>query len=273
MKTLMAVHAHPDDEGSSTGGVLARYADEGFQTVVVTCTNGDLGDMPGGIKPGQEGHDEEQVVKIRREELAHACSILGVTHLELLGYRDSGMADWEHKGHANAFCNVPLDEAVDRVVELFERYRPDVVVTYDPDSAYNHPDHIQASRVTMAATERSKIPSKVYWTAMRANRFTRIREMLAQSGVEVPAPPTRSSEWLRKAEEREARITTMIDVVPYVERKMDALRAHASQIHNFSWNRLPPQALTAVFGEECFVRVRDATQAPVPEDDLFAGLR
>ena len=82
--TLMAVHAHPDDESSSTGGVLARYANEGVRTVVVTCTNGELGDAPGGIKPGDEGHDEAEVARIRLGELKRACETLGVTHLELL---------------------------------------------------------------------------------------------------------------------------------------------------------------------------------------------
>src|SRR5437762_7034217 len=92
--TLMAVHAHPDDESSSTGGTLARYASEGLRTVVVTCTNGELGDAPGGIKPGEAGHDEETVAQIRLDELRAACATLGVAHLETLGYRDSGMPGW-----------------------------------------------------------------------------------------------------------------------------------------------------------------------------------
>src|SRR5262245_21654278 len=111
----MAVHAHPDDEATSTGGILARYADEGHTTIVVTCTNGALGDMPDGTKPGEEGHDEQHVIDVRRAELEEACAILKVTHLEMLNYRDSGMADWENKGHPDAFCNVPLDDAADRV--------------------------------------------------------------------------------------------------------------------------------------------------------------
>src|SRR3954452_12528753 len=101
--TLMAVHAHPDDESSSTGGVLARYADEGVQTVVVTCTNGELGDAPGGINPGGGGHEEAEVARIRRGELERACETLCVSHLELLGYHDSGMVDWEHKARPDAF--------------------------------------------------------------------------------------------------------------------------------------------------------------------------
>ena len=91
--TLMAVHAHPDDECSSTGGILAKYAAEGVRTIVVTCTNGELGDGPGGIKPGDTGHDTEAVAATRRGELLKACELLGVTKVELLGYHDSGMAE------------------------------------------------------------------------------------------------------------------------------------------------------------------------------------
>lgn len=273
MKTLMAVHAHPDDEGSSTGGVLLRYAQEGFRTVVVTCTNGELGDMPGGTKPGVDGHDDRLLVPTRIAELRKACEVLGVAHLELLGYRDSGMASWEHKGHPDAFCNVPLDVAAARIAELFETYRPDVVVSYNVESAYNHPDHIQASRATRAAVGRTGIPRKAYLTGARAGRFARIRELLIEAGVQMPPPPQRSPEAIRRAEEQEARITTTVDVSAFVDRKLDALRAHASQLHNFSWNRLPEKALEGLFGEESFVRWHDTTGAPVPEDDLFAGLR
>ena len=95
--TMMAVHAHPDDEASSTGGVLALYSDQGIRTVVVTCTNGEFGDAPGGVKPGQDGHEAQAVAEIRLAELKQACKHLGVTDLELLGYHDSGMPDWEYK--------------------------------------------------------------------------------------------------------------------------------------------------------------------------------
>jgi LmbE family N-acetylglucosaminyl deacetylase len=271
--TLMAVHAHPDDEASSTGGVLALYAEEGFQTVVVTCTNGELGDLPGGIKPDSEGHDEELVVRTRLDELERACQILGVTRLELLGYRDSGMADWEHKGHPDAFCNIPLDDAADRLSKLFDIYRPDVVVTYNEESGYNHPDHIQASRVTMAVAGQTGIPKKVYLTAMRGNRFARIRQILEEQGVELPARPDPSPEWVRKMEEQEARITTTIDITPFIERKITALRTHASQIQDSWFARLPAEAMEEVFAHETFIRAVDTTAALVPEDDLFAGIR
>src|ERR1700690_3882501 len=95
--TMMAVHAHPDDEASSTGGVLATYSAQGIRTIVVTCTNGEYGDAPGGIKPGQPGHDPAEVARLRLAELDKSASILRVTDLETLGYHDSGMEEWAYK--------------------------------------------------------------------------------------------------------------------------------------------------------------------------------
>ena len=187
--TLMAVHAHPDDESSSTGGVLARYADEGVRTVVVTCTNGELGDAPGGIKPGDEGHDEAEVARIRLGELERACETLGVAHLEMLGYHDSGMVDWEHKDRPDVFCNVAVDDAAERLSGLFERYQPDVVVTYDELGGYDHPDHVHASRVAMAAVARTGIPRKAYFTAFRRSMFERFRAVLEEQGADVSQFP------------------------------------------------------------------------------------
>jgi len=144
--TLMAVHAHPDDEASSTGGVLATYSGEGIRTVVVTCTNGEFGDAPGGVKPGQDGHDAQTVAELRLAELREAAKILGVSDLEMLGYHDSGMPDWDYKERSEAFCNVPLEEVTGRVGALIERYRPQVVISYDPEGPYQHPDHVLPHR-------------------------------------------------------------------------------------------------------------------------------
>ncbi len=103
--TLMAVHAHPDDEASG-GGILAHYSDQGIQTIVVTCTNGEYGDAPGGIKPGQPGHDPETVARLRLQELAESAAILKVSDVETLGYHDSGMVEWDYKAapDASATC-------------------------------------------------------------------------------------------------------------------------------------------------------------------------
>src|ERR1700712_2309394 len=121
--TLMAVHAHPDDEATGTGGSLARYAAEGVQTVLVTCTDGRCGDGPGGVKPGEPGHDPAAVVAIRQRELEASCAILGVDHLELLGYADSGMVGWPTNDAPNSFWRTPIDAAAERLGQLMVHYQ------------------------------------------------------------------------------------------------------------------------------------------------------
>jgi LmbE family N-acetylglucosaminyl deacetylase len=270
--TLMAVHAHPDDESSSTGGILARYADEGLRTVVVTCTNGEYGDAPGGIKPGTPGHDPEGVARIRRGELERACALLGVHSLELLDYHDSGMADWDYRASADAFCNVPIGVAADRLAGLFEKHRPDVVVTYADDAGYDHPDHVHATRVTMAALERSEIPKKAYWSLIRASSFIRFRELLVEQGLEIDFPEP-NPEIVQRMRELEERITTTIDVRHFVGRKRAALQLHASQIEESFFAKLPAEAFGTIFAEEDYIRVHNTTDAAVPESDMFNGVR
>jgi LmbE family N-acetylglucosaminyl deacetylase len=270
--TLMAVHAHPDDESSSTGGVLATYSDQGVRTIVVTCTNGEFGDGPSGIKPGEDGHDEAGVALTRLAELREACKHLGVTELELLGYHDSGMPDWEYRNSPEAFCNIPLDDVAGRIGALIERYRPQVVITYDPDGPYQHPDHVHAARAAITAVERTGIPDKLYLTAMRRSDWQKVFEALRAAGEDVPDWEMTEEEQ-RKIEEAEASITTEVDIRPVLDRKRDALLAHASQITDSWFSKIPPEVVASAFGTESFVRVRNQTQAPAPETDLFAGLR
>ena len=271
--TLMAVHAHPDDEASSTGGVLALYADQGIRTVVVTCTNGEFGDAPGQVKPGEDGHDEQAVAQLRLAELQQSAKILGVTNLELLGYHDSGMPDWEYKDRPNAFCNVPLADVAARIGGLIDVYRPQIVISYDDKGMYQHPDHVHAARAAAAAAAESPIPAKFYQTAMRGSDWRKVWEALRELGVEMPDEREFTDEQRRQAEEAELRITTTIDIRPVLGRKREALFAHASQIQDSWFSKLPPEIAESTFGRESFVRVTDTTGAPVPEDDLFAGLR
>src|SRR3954454_15204013 len=237
--TLMAVHAHPDDECSSTGGVLAKYAAEGIRTIVVTCTNGELGDGPGGIKPGDEGHDTEAVAATRRAELRKACELLGVTHVELLGYHDSGMADWDYKDDERAFSAVPVEVAADRLVALLEAYRPDVVTTYCIDDGYEHPDHLQAHHVTLAAVARTDIPRKVYLSCIRASDFDTVMSSLREMGVDMSELEDTDGTWREKRAAAEARLTTTVDVWPYVGQRREALAAREPQISVSSLAKLP----------------------------------
>ncbi len=270
--TLMAVHAHPDDEASG-GGILATYSDQGIRTVVVTCTNGQYGDAPGGIKPGQPGHDPEAVARLRLAELEESARILKVSDVETLGYHDSGMPDWEYKDRPDAFSNVPLEEVAGRIGGLIAKYRPQVLVTYDDQGAYQHPDHVHASRAAQAAAAETGIPAKLYLSTMRGSSWRKIWEALRAAGAEVPTWED-DEERTQRAVQSEERITTTIDIRPVLERKREALFAHGTQINGDSWfGKIPPEIVEEAFGYEYFIRVADTTGAPLPENDLFAGLR
>ncbi|WP_067825362.1 PIG-L family deacetylase [Actinomadura kijaniata] len=265
--TLMAVHAHPDDEVLGTGGLLARCAAEGIRTVLVTCTNGEQGDDEGGRKPGEPGHDDAGVARRRLAELAESARILGIDHVEPLGYRDSGMDGWDANGHPEAFANLPVERGAARVAELIEKYRPQVVVTYDENGGYGHPDHIQAHRVAVAAVERTGIADKLYYPAVPRSAVRemglRMRELGIEGFDELPDDFGVPDEMIH----------AVLDVSEHAGRKFKALEAHASQGDSIFLLRLPEEARQAMFGSEAFTRVFSRVDVPEREDDLFTGLR
>jgi LmbE family N-acetylglucosaminyl deacetylase len=265
----MAVHAHPDDEATGTGGVLAKYSSEGIRTVLVTCTNGELGDGPGGTKPGDPGHDPAEIVVLRRDELEASCRILGVSELHLLGFHDSGMMGWPQNDEPGAFWNTPVADAAKPLVALMEEYRPQVVVTYDEHGFYGHPDHIQANRITLAAIEATAIPEKLYYTAVPRSAIKGFVERLREQGIEPPGPVEEDPEFGTPDE----LIGSVVDCSAFVDRKFDSLATHASQSDNIIFLDMGRDLFAEVFATEAFVRVRDRTGSALPEDDLFAGLR
>ena len=274
--TLMTVHAHPDDEATGTGGVLARAAAEGIRTVLVTCTDGRCGDGPGGVKPGEPGHDPEAVVALRRRELEASCAVLKVSELEMLGYGDSGMMGWATNDAPGAFWTTPLADAAGRVADLIRLYRPDVVVTYDENGFYGHPDHIKAHQATMAAVAATGTAAKVYWTTAPRSRMESFGKIMREAGADWeqpepgPAAPEHAGPPIGLPDDE---ITTWVDTSAYGAQKFDALAAHASQSENIFFLRLGRERFTELMGQETFVRVQDSTGAATPEDDLFAGLR
>jgi mycothiol conjugate amidase Mca len=281
MLTFMAVHAHPDDEAISTGGVLARYADEGLQTVLVTCTGGEVGEIadPAMATPQTLG-------EIRRNELEEACRILNVGHLHLLGYRDSGMDGTPANDHPESFHRADLEEATGKLVELVRRYRPQVLVTYDDEGFYGHPDHIKANRITVAAFEAAADPGrypqagspwqplKLYYVAISRSRAVLFAQRMRETGI---TPPFEAQEDVEpEFGTPDELITATIDVSEQVERKHRALLAHATQMGpEVFFAQLPEALFHEIFGFESFrlVRTADGLQAGSPEDDLFAGLR
>ena len=271
----MAVHAHPDDEATGTGGVLAKAAAEGIRTVLVTCTDGGCGDGPDGVKPGEPGHDPAAVAAFRRKELDASCAILGIEHVELLDYADSGMVGWATNDAPGSFWSTPVDEAAARLAELIERSRPDVVVTYDENGFYGHPDHIQAHRVTMAAVamtgRTTATPAKVYWTTVPRTSMLEFGRMMREQGLVPDDAP--DFEEMPDFGVPDDEVTTWVDVREYAERKRAAMAAHASQSDSAMFLAMPPEVFSTVMGAETFLRIQDSTGAALPEDDLFAGLR
>ncbi|MGB9724475.1 MAG: PIG-L family deacetylase [Chloroflexia bacterium] len=270
-RTLMALFAHPDDESFATGGTLARYAAAGVQVVLVCATRGEAGIV----------HDEgmevppEEMGRVREEELRCACRALGIQELHFLGYRDSGMAGSPENRHPLAFCRAEPAEVVERILALFRRFRPQVVLTFGPDGGYGHPDHIAIHRhVTAAWKEAGSLPQpprKLYYTAVSAATFRRIREAMWQHGL-IPEPP--SEEEVARRGIPEERITTAVDVRDFLGKKVAALRCHRTQLPpNHPWLNLPEDFRRTYMGYETFV-LADArgVEAAPKEEDLFAGL-
>lgn len=270
----MAVHAHPDDEATGTGGVLAKAAAEGIRTVLVTCTDGRCGDGPGGVKPGEPGHDPDAVAAARIPELEKSCEILGISNLELLGYHDSGMMGWANNEDPDSFWATPVEDGAAKLAKLIEQYEPDVIVTYDENGFYGHPDHIQAHRITMAAHEATRSNAKVYWGTVPKSMMEEFGKKVREAGVvdwddELPEGEDGTPDIGLPDDQ----ITTWIDISAYSERKFNSLAAHASQGENIFFLQLGLETFTELMGIETFVRVRDTTGAPLPESDLFDGLR
>jgi LmbE family N-acetylglucosaminyl deacetylase len=265
--TLMAVHAHPDDEATTTGGILAKYSAEGVRTVLVTCTNGELGDSPSGSRPGEDGHDEAEVAASRHRELEESCRALGIRHLEMLGYHDSGMEGWAANHAPGAFATLEVEVAARPLAELMRTYRPDVVVTYDDFGFYGHPDHIQAHRITLAALDMVRSDAELYFPAFRRSSLPGFVEHMVAQGLE---PPPIDEERFGQPDEL---IAASIDCREYLGAKQAAVRAHASQSENLVFMRFPDEVFRELFGVEEFVRGRDPRPGADTVDDLFARLR
>jgi N-acetyl-1-D-myo-inositol-2-amino-2-deoxy-alpha-D-glucopyranoside deacetylase len=272
-RRLLLVHAHPDDETIATGGTMARYAAEGARVTLVTCTRGEQGEIvPPDLRHLGTG---KPLGDARVEELAAAMRVLGVTDHRFLGpYEDSGMIGTPENERATAFWNADLDEAAAHLVKVIEEVRPQVVVTYDENGGYGHPDHIQAHRVTNLAVDAASWPvAKLYHVAWGGPERRRpdIEENEAAGrpgGFDLPDPA--------KALPPPAPVTTTVDIAPYVEAKLRAIAAHRTQVAvHGRFFALSNNVAHAVFDAEHFTLAR-GTLGPLGPDgtetDLFAGV-
>jgi LmbE family N-acetylglucosaminyl deacetylase len=203
-----------------------------------------------------------------------SCRELGIGKLELLGYRDSGMAEWDKAGAWGSFASSDLNEEVQRLAKLIEQHRPQVVVTYGEDGGYGHPDHIRAHQVARGAVLATSLPSKLYYTVFPKSLARRVLAQMKEAGInpwdlgEIDFDPENPP--FGVADEL---ITTVVDVMADVPAKLAAVRAHSSQMDNAFFGGLPDQVAPMIMGEEYFIRAIDRSEAALPEKDLFAGLR
>ncbi|ULE31466.1 N-acetyl-1-D-myo-inositol-2-amino-2-deoxy-alpha-D-glucopyranoside deacetylase [Mycobacterium sp. IDR2000157661] len=233
---LLFVHAHPDDETLTTGATIAHYAARGAQVCVVTCTLGEEGEVIGQRWAHLAVGAADQLGGYRIAELTAALDALGVDEPLYLGgagrWRDSGMAGTPPRHHLR-FIDADPEEAVGALVAVIRRLRPHVVVTYDPDGGYGHPDHIHAHRVTMAAVEAAAtepgdpwaVP-KVYWTVMSKSAMAGGFEAMG----DVPAEWTRVSADDLPFGYPDDKIDAVVDAPDQLSAKVAALRAHATQV-------------------------------------------
>ena len=267
MATVVFFHAHPDDEAIATGGTMASLADAGHRVVLVAATRGELGEVPEGFL------DAGEALGARREaELTEAARILGVHRLEFLGYEDSGMAGEASASRPGCFATADVAEAAGRLADLLVAEGADVLVIYDEHGGYGHPDHIQVHVVGMAAAEQAGTPG-VYLTTMDRDFMAALRAQAA----ELAAADDDTSGWAPSEEEMEGtetmgepahRITTEVDVRPWLGAKRAAMAAHASQIGEESFFlSMPEEMFAMVWGQEWFIRLR-----PEPEG-LGDGVR
>lgn len=280
---LMAVHAHPDDESSKGAAAMARYAAEGVDVLVVSCTGGERGDV---LNPRLQD-DPEVLADLparRRLEMAAAASALGVRQT-WLGFVDSGLPEGDPLPPLpeGCFALAPLTETVPALVAKIREFRPQVLLTYDENGGYPHPDHIMTHVVSMAAVEAAADPeqhpelgepwqvAKVYYHAsFSRSRMSAVHEALTERGLESPF-----GAWLEEWDGRGGRnVTCRVEASAYFPQRDEALRAHATQIDPDGFFFAVPRDIEAeVWPWEEFELVSSTVPTESMEDDLFAGVR
>ncbi|GAB3669720.1 N-acetyl-1-D-myo-inositol-2-amino-2-deoxy-alpha-D -glucopyranoside deacetylase [Actinocorallia lasiicapitis] len=279
-RSILFVHAHPDDESIGTGATMARYAAEGARVTLVTCTLGEEGEIIPADLAELAADRKDELGAFRIEELDAACAALGVTDHRFLGgpgrWRDSGMAGVPSNERPEAFWQADVEDAAARLLEIITEVKPQVIVTYDDNGYYGHPDHIQAHRVAWRAFELSQGTAaevcKFYATAMPRSVIARSVAVL-QAGGPFRAPGSVDEVAYGVPDDE---VTTAVDARGFLPKKLEALAAHRTQItvdglHFALSDHVGQQA----FGVEYYTLLagpKGPIGADGRESDLFGGL-
>ena len=292
-RRLLLVHAHPDDETIGNGATMARYVDEGASVTLVTCTRGEEGEVLVPELARLAADADDRLGPHRERELAAAMAVLGVTDFRFLGgpgrYRDSGMIGTPANARDDCLWRADLREAADDLVAVIREIRPQVLVTYDELGGYGHPDHIQAHRIATYAMSLAAAPSyrpdlgapwdvaKAYWTAVSESRLRESLRRMRDLGDVTTFDGMDPEGELPPFAVPDALLTTAIDGTAYVDRKLAAMRAHATQISvDGPFFALSNNLGNEVWGVEFYRLVKGRAGEPSDSDglesDLFAGV-
>lgn len=280
MRTLLAIHAHPDDESSKGAATVAHYSASGVRCVLVTATGGEAGDI---LNPALDRPEvKERLPELRREELYEAARIIGFGDVVELGYRDSGMPDTEANSHPDALANASHEEVLGRLVRLVRQVRPDVVLGYDDHERYPHPDHLAVHRLSLelfdAAADPSRFPeaglpwavTRLFAPVFAARRVRALHDAAIDRGLESPF-----ERWIDSLDltTDEGKVLVAVNVADTLETGRDALRAHRTQIDpDGFWFKLPTEIVAEVYPYEDFELLRSRDAMPQGAGDLFAGI-
>jgi mycothiol S-conjugate amidase len=279
---LMAVHAHPDDESSKGAATMARYAREGVDVLVATFTGGERGDI---LNKAMESPEiRANLPAVRRAEMARARAILGVRQ-QFLGFTDSGLPEGDPLPPLpeGCFALEPLEVVTRPLVRAIREFRPHVILGYDENGGYPHPDHVKCHQATIEAFEAAADPERYpecgppwqplklyYFATFHRARIMALHEEMLRRGLESPYAE-RIDQWL---DHPEPEITTRVPCGDYFEIRDQALLAHATQIDpHGGWFACPRDVQRAAWPTEDFRLARSMVDTEKPEDDLFAGVR
>jgi len=269
MATLVSFHAHPDDESISTGGTMARAADDGHRVILVVATRGEQGEPQPGVLRDGEPLWERRVVETRQ-----SGEILGAERVEFLGYEDSGMMGEPTNDNPNCFWQADIEEAAEKLANILREVDADVLTVYDDHGGYGHPDHIQVHRVGRRAAELAGT-ERVFEATMNRDH---IRELMAQRPPEITEIMDENDR--RDVAENdsfgspEELITHAVDVRAVIDRKRASMVAHASQIGPETFFlKLPDEAFRQAFGTEWYIEAGSRREPDAPfATDLLDGV-
>jgi N-acetyl-1-D-myo-inositol-2-amino-2-deoxy-alpha-D-glucopyranoside deacetylase len=282
-KRLLLVHAHPDDETINNGVTMAKYAASGAQVTLVTCTRGEEGEVLVTELANLASDKDDKLGEHREVELKDAMVQLGINDFRFLGapnkkWRDSGMMGTTQNERDDVFWQADLDEASHELVKIILEIQPQVLITYDEFGGYGHPDHIKAHRVAMRAAELAAEQgwhvSKIYWNTMPRSVIQMGIEKMKEVGSDFFGAQSADDLPFAKPDEL---VTTVVNAPEYVPQKLEAMKAHATQISvDGPFFALSNNLGLSVWGDEYYTLVKGEKAAPFDSNgrelDIFAGV-